>query len=58
MSAGASALIGGMSPIFTAFAAGALLDERVGPAQWSGLAIGLIGVALVVANRISFASGG
>ena len=58
VSAGASALIGGMAPIFTALAAGPLLDERVGPAQWSGLAIGLIGVALVVANRISFASGG
>jgi drug/metabolite transporter (DMT)-like permease len=58
VSAGASALIGGMSPIFTALAAGLLLDERVGPAQWSGLAIGLIGVTLVVANRISLASGG
>ena len=58
VSAGASALIGGMAPIFTALAAGPLLDERIGPAQWSGLVIGLVGVALVVANRISFASGG
>jgi drug/metabolite transporter (DMT)-like permease len=47
-----------MAPLFTALAAGPMLDERVGPAQWSGLAIGIAGVALVVANRISFASGG
>lgn len=58
VSAGVSALIGGMYPILTAVAAGPLLDERIGPAQWSGLAIGLIGVALAVANRVSFATGG
>lgn len=54
VSAGASALIGGMAPLFTALAAGPMLDERVGPAQWSGLAIGLAGVALVLVPALRF----
>jgi len=48
MSAGVVALIVGMQPLLTAAAAGHLLGERVALRQWAGLALGFIGVALVV----------
>jgi drug/metabolite transporter (DMT)-like permease len=51
MPAGLSALIVGMQPILTAFAA-PLIGEKVRPRQWLGLAFGLGGVALVVAAKI------
>jgi drug/metabolite transporter (DMT)-like permease len=51
MPAGLSALIVGMQPILTAFAA-PLVGERVLPRQWLGLVFGLGGVALVVAAKI------
>ena len=51
MPAGLSALIVGMQPILTAFAA-PLIGERVRPRQWLGLLLGLCGVALVVQHRI------
>lgn len=52
MPAGLSALIVGMQPILTAFAA-PLIGESVRGRQWIGLGFGLCGVALVVANKIS-----
>lgn len=52
MPAGLSALIVGMQPILTAVAA-PLIGERVSPRQWLGLLLGLGGVALVVAAKIS-----
>ena len=52
MPAGLSALIVGLQPILTAFAA-PLLGESVRGRQWLGLALGLCGVGLVVANKIS-----
>jgi len=51
MPAGLSALIVGMQPILTAFAA-PLVGERVTPRQWLGLLLGLAGVALVVAAKV------
>ncbi len=54
MPAGLSALIVGMQPILTAFAA-PLIGESVRGKQWFGLALGLCGVALVVADKISVA---
>jgi drug/metabolite transporter (DMT)-like permease len=54
MPAGLSALIVGMQPILTAFAA-PLVGERVSRRQWIGLLLGLGGVALVVAARVSLA---
>ena len=54
MPAGLSALIVGLQPILTAFAA-PLVGERVRGRQWVGLLFGLCGVALVVANKISVA---
>jgi drug/metabolite transporter (DMT)-like permease len=54
MPAGLSALIVGMQPILTAVAA-PLIGERVLPRQWLGLALGLLGVALVVYAKIDLA---
>ena len=52
MPAGLAALIVGLQPILTAFAA-PLIGESVRRRQWVGLVFGLCGVALVVANKIS-----
>jgi drug/metabolite transporter (DMT)-like permease len=52
MPAGVSALVTGMQPIFTAVLGGWLLRETVTPRQWLGLALGLVGVLLVVGDRI------
>ncbi len=52
MPAGLSALIVGLQPILTAFAA-PMVGESVQRRQWLGLLLGLFGVALVVANKIS-----
>jgi drug/metabolite transporter (DMT)-like permease len=52
MPAGLSALIVGMQPILTAFAA-PFIGESVRGRQWIGLLFGLCGVALVVANKIT-----
>ncbi len=54
MPAGLSALIVGMQPILTAFAA-PLIGEKVRPLQWLGLVFGIAGVALVVAAKIQLA---
>jgi drug/metabolite transporter (DMT)-like permease len=52
MPAGLSALIVGLQPILTAFAA-PLVGERVTRRQWLGLLLGLGGVGLVVYAKIS-----
>lgn len=52
--AGVSALIVGLQPVLTATIVGPLLGERVRPHQWIGLLLGLAGVAMVLANKISF----
>jgi drug/metabolite transporter (DMT)-like permease len=52
MPAGLSALIVGMQPVLTAFAA-PLVGETVRARQWAGLVLGSTGVALVVANKIT-----
>ncbi len=49
--AGVTALVVGMQPLLTALAAGWLLGERVSRAQWIGLAMGFVGVALVVGSK-------
>jgi len=51
MPAGLSALIVGMQPILTAFAA-PIIGESVRRRQWLGLLLGLSGVALVVGSSI------
>jgi drug/metabolite transporter (DMT)-like permease len=57
--AGVAALVVGLQPVLTALGAGAFLGERVRPAQWLGLALGFVGVGLVVAHKVvAGASGG
>lgn len=56
ISAGVTALIGSLQPILIATVAGPLLGERVSPRQWTGLLLGLAGVALVVADDLGSSS--
>ncbi len=51
--AGVTALIVNLQPLIVAALAGALLGERVSARQWSGLALGIIGVALVVWQKLA-----
>jgi drug/metabolite transporter (DMT)-like permease len=53
VSAGISALIVGSMPIFVALGSGWVLSEKISSKQWQGLFIGLIGVALVISNKVS-----
>lgn len=53
MPTGMVAMIVCLQPVLTAIAAGPLLGEAVTPRHWGGLAIGLTGVALVVAPKMS-----
>ncbi|CAN5227027.1 DMT family transporter [soil metagenome] len=46
-----SALIPGLQPILTSTLANRWLGERVTSLQWGGLALGLLGVVLIMANR-------
>jgi drug/metabolite transporter (DMT)-like permease len=54
MPAGTASMLVGLQPLLTVLLARAWLGERVVPRQWLGLALGLIGVWLVVRHRISF----
>lgn len=49
--AGLSAMIPGLQPVLTSTLANRFLGERVSPLQWTGLALGLAGVALVLHDR-------
>ena len=51
LAAGVAALVVGLQPLLTALGAGWLLREKVSARQWSGLALGFIGVALVVGSK-------
>lgn len=55
--AGTVALIVGLQPLLTAIAAGPLLGERLTGRQWTGFALGLVGVALVVWEKLALRSG-
>lgn len=55
--AGVAAIIIGIQPILVAILAGPLLDERVGRRQWLGLALGLVGVLLVVWRKLTLGLG-
>lgn len=56
--AGVTSLVVGLQPVLTALGAGTLLGERVLPRQWAGLALGFVGVALVVAHKVVAHSAG
>lgn len=54
---GVTALIVGLQPVLTAVAASRLLGETIAPRQWAGLALGLVGVVLVLWNGLAAAMG-
>mgnify|MGYP001194544407 CR=1 FL=1 len=53
--AGITALIVGLQPVLTATVVGPVLGEHVGMRQWLGLLLGLVGVTLVLADKLDFA---
>jgi drug/metabolite transporter (DMT)-like permease len=53
LSAGIVALVVGLQPLLTAFAAIVVFRENSSPRQWTGLVMGLIGVALIVSGKIT-----
>ncbi len=53
MHAGVAALIVGLQPLLTAVGAAFFLGERSTRMQWVGLALGFVGVALVVSNGLA-----
>jgi drug/metabolite transporter (DMT)-like permease len=55
--AGVSALIPGLQPILTSTIANRFMGERVSRRQWLGLALGLVGVLLVLHDRRMVAEG-
>lgn len=54
--AGITALVVGMQPLLTACSAGWLLGEKVSARQWGGLALGFVGVGLVVSGKLGEAA--
>ena len=56
LSAGLTALIVGLQPLLTAVAAGLWLKERLTPRRWLGFALGLVGVVLVVWDKVAVAN--
>lgn len=52
MPTGTVAMIVCLQPVLTALLAGPLLGEKIGARHWTGLAIGLAGVGLVVAPKM------
>lgn len=55
MPAGVIALVIGLQPILTALLSERMLAERVSARQWLGLALGLLGVAMVMIDKMQFA---
>jgi drug/metabolite transporter (DMT)-like permease len=50
VTAGTSALVAALQPLLAAALAGPVLGERVSRQQWAGLAVGFVGVTLVVSG--------
>ncbi len=57
VAAGVSALITGLQPVLVAILAWPFLGERQGPRQWLGFILGLIGVILVVWDKLTIGEG-
>ena len=53
MPAGVSALIVGLQPLMTAFLAAAIVGEKITSRHWFGLAVGILGVGLVVWPKLT-----
>ena len=58
MPAGISALIVGLQPLITAVLAGRLLGEKILPRHWLGLALGFVGVVIVLSPKFGAIGGG
>ena len=58
MPAGISALIVGLQPLITAILAGRLLGEKILPRHWLGLALGFVGVIIVLSPKFGAIGGG
>ena len=52
MPAGLTALLVGLQPLLTATLAGPMLGERIAATQWLGLALGLLGITLVLGSKL------
>lgn len=52
LSSGVTALIVGLQPLLTAVVAGFWLQERIRARQWIGFVLGLLGVALVMSDKL------
>jgi drug/metabolite transporter (DMT)-like permease len=55
---GLSALIVGLQPLITAVMAGGALGEKILPRHWLGLAVGFLGVAIVLWPKLGAIGGG
>jgi drug/metabolite transporter (DMT)-like permease len=55
--AGLASLVVGIQPLLTAVAAGWLLREAVLARQWAGLALGFVGIALVLSGKLGTSFG-
>jgi len=51
--AGTAALIAALQPILSALLAHSVLGEKTRPSQWVGLCLGVVGVLLVVGNKLT-----
>ena len=58
MPAGLAGLIAGLQPLITAVLAGTLLGERIMPRHWIGLAVGFVGVVIVLWPKLGQIGGG
>lgn len=54
MPAGVSALIVGLQPLMTAILAAWIVKEEISLRHWAGLAVGILGVGLVVSPKLHF----
>jgi len=57
LSAGVMALLGALQPLLSAALAARLFGETLAPRRWTGMALGLAGVALVLAPKLRAAAG-
>lgn len=55
---GLAALIAGLQPLITALAANPILGERIKTIQWVGLFLGIIGVVLVLSEKLDIQNPG
>jgi len=58
VSAGLASLVVGLQPLLTAAVVGPLLGERVTLRQWTGLALGLGGLVMVVGEKVAAGGAG